>query len=622
MNRTLLSNNRSLFLSTAATIQATTSRIPYREQLLIDAFNTYIQIGIGSLLFLFGLTFNILSLIYFRASRSFRHTTFQLYFSIISILDTVRLLEFFIFVLFDKGYLRVTLNLCRIVFFTIMYTGQASIWLTVALAVEKCIIIWFPIKGRLCFTISISKIVLIAVLFLVFLANVIYLLPNFFLHAYENLSIHTFMCVWQTGAKSHANRYDEWKRHYFTFNTIFFHSIIPSILLLVINWLILYSLSRQRVILSKIGSIDARHVLKRERQFKEKTIQLVLSSFFVIFTISPRYVLTMVNAFATSFTKKPLMPLYIYVNLNTVFRVLEMSNYSLNLMFAIMSGRTSRREIRKLLWERLFWRIKRVRDERRGSKIHTHSFLSDDDDDTDRSIATTAGATPYYALTMHSQHRLNYLSRQNSTVNYSTSFARKSSFFTCCGFAIDLSNKHSVYSSTADITSRRSTIFKSSFNNNHQNNHNPSPRKSRTYSHSPMSLPSYDRSLRNHHTVCLKLIDDNTNNHHSTIRRHSATVVHCFRPLSTSIMNPSTTNNSYTDSVRPSISEEKEQSSIETFPQRTSNATLTPPPPPPTTTMNLDNTNANSTRDTADSTESGESHTQEEVLPAYIIETC
>ena len=44
----------------------------------------------------------------------------------------------------------------------------------------------------------------------------------------------------------------------------------------------------------------------------------------------------MVNAFATNISKTPLMPLYIYVNLNTVFRVLEMSNYSLNLMFAIM----------------------------------------------------------------------------------------------------------------------------------------------------------------------------------------------------------------------------------------------------------------------------------------------
>ena len=101
-----------------------TSNILNKEQILIDTFNTYIQISIGSLLFIFGLTFNILSLFYFRISRSFHHTSFQLYFSIISILDTIRLLEFLVFILFDKGYLQVTLTLCRLVFFTIMFTGQ------------------------------------------------------------------------------------------------------------------------------------------------------------------------------------------------------------------------------------------------------------------------------------------------------------------------------------------------------------------------------------------------------------------------------------------------------------------------------------------------------------------
>lgn len=131
MNASYMSSNSSSLVTSTLISRGTTSRIPHREQVLIDAFNTYIQIGIGSILFLFGLTFNCLSLIYFRASRSFRHTTFQLYFSIIAILDTVRLFEFFIFVLFDKGYLRVTLQLCRWVFFTIMFTGQVLTSLTV-----------------------------------------------------------------------------------------------------------------------------------------------------------------------------------------------------------------------------------------------------------------------------------------------------------------------------------------------------------------------------------------------------------------------------------------------------------------------------------------------------------
>lgn len=139
MNSSLLSQNSSSLLLTSTLInRATTSRIPYREQVLIDAFNTYIQIGIGSVLFLFGLTFNSLSLLYFRASRSFRNTTFQLYFSIIAILDTIRLFEFFIFILFDKGYLHVTLQLCRWVFFTIMFTGQVLYFDFVSFDNELC----------------------------------------------------------------------------------------------------------------------------------------------------------------------------------------------------------------------------------------------------------------------------------------------------------------------------------------------------------------------------------------------------------------------------------------------------------------------------------------------------
>jgi len=124
----IIDNDNSSFNWTSTTLSSsTTSSIPYREQMLIDAFNTYIQIGIGSLLFLFGLTFNCLSLLYFHVSRSFRHTTFRFYFSIIAILDTIRLFEFLIFLLFDKSYLKVTLTLCRSVFFTIMFTGQVII---------------------------------------------------------------------------------------------------------------------------------------------------------------------------------------------------------------------------------------------------------------------------------------------------------------------------------------------------------------------------------------------------------------------------------------------------------------------------------------------------------------
>ncbi|CAF1145296.1 unnamed protein product [Rotaria sp. Silwood1] len=519
-------------------MSSTTRSMPQREQMLIDAFNSYIQIGIGSLLFLFGVTFNCLSLLYFHVSRSFRHTTFRLYFSIISILDTIRLFEFLIFILFDKGYLKVTLNLCRSIFFTIMFTGQASIWLTVGLAVEKCIIIWFPIKGRLFFTMCISKFFLILTLLIVFFADVIYLLPSFFLHAYENLSIHTFMCVWQSDNQSSIHAHDQWKKHYFTFNTVFFHSIIPSILLLTLNWLILCSLSRQRIILTKIGSIDAKNILKREKQFKEKTIQLVLSSFFVIITISPRYILTMVNAFATNIKKTPIMPLYIYVNLNTVFRVLEMCNYSLNIIIAIMSGRTSRLEIRKLLWESLFWRFKRTQSDHHELKFIKHSFSVDDDDDDDNREHTTKGHTnkSYCSLTHHNHIISKISSGNNSKQKFRTSKASSSSsYFTCCGFTIDLSHKQ-TYSSNSRISPPHSSI-----------NKNSNRLLTKTHSYPQTSLIKNDRKFKQQQQQ--RSISCRTTN-----KSRTTTPIHCLYNTSSSKIITRTNN-----SLNPRIQSKENQ---------------------------------------------------------------
>jgi len=301
------------------------------------------------------------------------------------------------------------------------------------------------------------------------------------------------------------------------------------------------------------------------------------------------------------------------------------------ILLFFFSGRTSRREIRKLLWERLFWRIKRAKVGRHGSKVHTHSFLfDDDDDDTERSIATTAAATPYCALTIHSQNRS---SQKNSNNNYPIHLTQRSSFFTCCGYTIDLSNKHSLCSSTGDIISRRSTICKSSTNptsnnnNNNNNNNNSSPKKNRNYSHSPVSLSSFDRNLR-HQTISLRLNDDDDDNNNNnprhqqqTSRRRATTVIHCFRHIpsstvtSTSITNHSLTLNKDSIFIRRSISEERTFSSIEIPPLDTSDT-------PMTTITGGDNPKTSSSKDITDSTVFVPNHLDDKQLPAYIVETC
>ena len=288
-------------------------------------------------------------------------------------------------------------------------------------------------------------------------------------------------------------------------------------------------------------------------------------------------------------------------------------------IFCVFSGRTSRREIRKLLRECLFWRFKRARSARHGSKTHTHSFLfDDDDDDTERSNGTTTGATPYCALTMHSQNRSNYVSRQNSTSNYPVRLARKPSVFTCCGFAIDLSHKHSIYSSNIDLTSRRSTLCKSTMNPGNNNHfphlHENSPRKLRTQSNSPRTSPFIDQNLRQQQQrVSLKITEEGE--YPVINRQRRSTIVRCLQHLPSSAMT-STSNNSTNFNIDPtfvrrSISEEPEFSPID----------ISPPKSPTISTE--ENPNEDFTEeDERNPTASGEKQLEEQTLPAYIIETC
>ncbi|CAF0759362.1 unnamed protein product [Adineta ricciae] len=400
------------------------------------------------------------------------------------------------------------------------------------------------------------------------------------------------MCVWQRGSQKSSRRYDQWKKHYLTFNTVLFHSIIPSIILLIVNWLILCSLSRQRDILSKIGSIDAKNVLKREKQFKEKIIQLVLSSFFVIITISPRYILTMVNAFATNLSKTPLMPLYIYVNLNTVFRVLEMANYSLNIIFAILSGRTSRLEIRKILWECLFWRFKRTQSDRSTMKYPAHTFLfTDEDDDTDRSVQVQS-AVPCPGLNVHQ----NKLSSKLSNASYSLQLSQtstSSAVFNCCGFSIDLSNKNSHVSNSK-------SLFDESLKRRSISNKNPQHVLVKTAS-CPQSKTCSPNNcvLRPQNTVCYR----STNVYRPVSRRRAATLMHGRRDTPASIKTTLTT------TVYPSISNDNQCLSFENQPP-----IIDMPPPSkdgcktsflPSELLHVPQTDCDGP-----------------VLPAYIIETC
>jgi len=276
------------------------------------------------------------------------------------------------------------------------------------------------------------------------------------------------------------------------------------------------------------------------------------------------------------------------------------------------SGRTSRREIRKLLWECIFWRFKRAKAHHRASQMAAHSFLDDDDEDeTDRSAVTNA----YYASSMQGQGRLICSSRSNSNVDSVPHHSRlpsssSSSLFTCCGFTIDMSQKKQSHPSSPK-SPRTSSFRHSTLSKGNMNNHNHySPAKTRRSTQLSPSCPSYNRQFKREHSTSYQWNDSNS--------CRPTTVVHCFQQHSPGL--PMSSNQKLPMSVVVESdsrlkSQNQRHSSIEPLPPVTtssssimcnSHLSLTNDPNPISTLLQTKQLK----------------NEFEELLPAYIVETC
>jgi hypothetical protein len=102
----------------------------------------------GIALFIFGLTFNPIALYYFATSRHFRRSAYSYYFSAIAVVDLVRLTIWFLFLLLDFQIFKLNFYTyeCSIQVFSESITSSISAWLTVALAVERCLVIYRPFQ--------------------------------------------------------------------------------------------------------------------------------------------------------------------------------------------------------------------------------------------------------------------------------------------------------------------------------------------------------------------------------------------------------------------------------------------------------------------------------------------
>jgi hypothetical protein len=136
----------------------------------------------GIALFVFGFTFNPIALYYFATSRNFRRSAYSYYFSAIAVVDLIRLNVWFLFFLLDFKIFKLNFHPseCSSQVFIESVSSSVSAWLTVALTLERCLVIYKPLQTL---TDTRGKRALIVILFVVLVScitNSLVLQPEFY----------------------------------------------------------------------------------------------------------------------------------------------------------------------------------------------------------------------------------------------------------------------------------------------------------------------------------------------------------------------------------------------------------------------------------------------------------
>ncbi|CAF0710224.1 unnamed protein product [Brachionus calyciflorus] len=303
----------------------------------------YIHDVIGCFLFIFGIIFNLLSFTYFQLSRSFKDTSMRHYFSVISLTDSSRLAEWLFAFLANRNFFEPNELHCRINLFIYITSGHISTWLLVFLSIERYVILQFPFRGKRIYTTRNSLRMLCIVIISIFILDLPYLLPDFITKTRIEKDLHLVNCV------PNLTRYFK----YIFANNVIIYSFLPFIILLIFNSLLITVLARQKTqfksVIQSNNSVNA----KRERQFKETTILLIGVTFFLIITVSPRYIYQ--QKLRTTPLNKPDY-VAIVVAISKILNILEMLNFSFNFFFYIMCSKTSRKEFYLLAYYFFYWK--------------------------------------------------------------------------------------------------------------------------------------------------------------------------------------------------------------------------------------------------------------------------
>lgn len=249
--------------------------------IILQIVNFYIYEIIGSIIFFIGMFFNFTSLVYFKLSRSFYDTSMRHYFIVLSFTDSIRLTEWLFAFLIDKQIITLSKQMCSAFLFITILSGHISVWLLVFLSIERYFVIKFPFRGKQIYSTKNSILILCLVIALLILFDLPYLMPNFIVKSMINYELHLFFC----------NTNENYRSYLFS-NNILFYSLIPFVFLLTFNILLISLLHRSETQHRKLTQRSNRTEQnnKNDRNFKEKTILLISFTFFLIVTVSPRYI--------------------------------------------------------------------------------------------------------------------------------------------------------------------------------------------------------------------------------------------------------------------------------------------------------------------------------------------
>jgi hypothetical protein len=308
---------------------------------LLQLVNYYIYDLLGSIIFSFGIIFNVLSFTYFQLSRSFKNTSMRYYFSVISITDSLHLIEWPILMLIDKKVISLSLSLCRFLVFVTTVNGLISIWLLVVLSIERYIILKYPFRGKVFYKIKTSIKILAIIISIITILNIPILVPNVIRSTNSNFELSLYMC--NVNPKYHI---------YMFFNNLLFYSFIPFIILFIFNALLICLLSQQKKLAQRLFVLPnlSQGNTKQGNRVQEKTVFLVLVSFFLILTLSPRYLVQILLFF--DIIKISLGVL----SVTKCLIVLEMFNFSFNFFFYILCSKTSRYEFYLIFYYFFYWK--------------------------------------------------------------------------------------------------------------------------------------------------------------------------------------------------------------------------------------------------------------------------